>query len=257
MIVSCEASYNFDRRSYQNDRFVQSFQNDRFVRGFLKISQKKVPKRAFRARLPQIFRDQCFQNRIAHNPRLMRGAIPRGQNLHFATVSCNRPPNPTRGFIQQNQNVRLATTACHPKFKNARFATAACTKMFESSQRRPRQPAAYKNHHFTTVSGVRPARSDERVARATSKFAFHHSFGRPMSRKRRKGCATTQRILHFTTVLDVRRPRSDERVASPTCKLRISPQFWESDDHEVTRWLRRGRDKFAFHHSFGRPTTTK
>ena len=28
----------------------------------------------------------------------------------------------------------------------------------------------------TTVSDVRPARSDERVARATSKFAFHHSF---------------------------------------------------------------------------------
>ena len=73
---------------------------------------------------------------------------------------------------------------------------------------------------------------DERVAPATSKLAFHHSFGRPMSTKRRKGCATTQRILHFTTVLGVRRARSDERVATPT-------------------W------KFAFHHSFGRPTSTK
>ena len=43
---------------------------------------------------------------------------------------------------------------------------------------------------------------------------------------------------HFTTVLDVRRARSDERVATKKCKLRISPQFWTSDEHEVTRGLR-------------------
>ena len=97
------------------------------------------------------------------------------------------PTNPRRGFIQQNQNVRIATAACHPKFQNVRFATAACAKMYESSARRPRQPAPYKYHHFTTVSDVRPARSDEMVAPSKSKFAFHHSFGRPMSSKRRKG----------------------------------------------------------------------
>ena len=134
--------------------------------------------------------------------------------------------------------MRLATTACHPKFQNARFATAACTKIYESSARRPRQPVAYKNHHFTTVSDVRPARSDEKVAPSSSKFAFHHSFGRPMSTKQRKGYASARQIcispefwtsdkhkmtrglrrrsenLHFTTVLDVRRARSDERVPS-------------------------------------------
>ena len=71
-----------------------------------------------------------------------------------------------------------------------------------------------------------------RVAPATSKFAFHHSFGRPMSTKRREGCERTQADSHFTSVLDVRRPRSDERVA-------------------------RRSQKFAFHHSFGRPTSTK
>ena len=119
----------------------------------------------------------------------MRRAIPRVLQLKICISPQFRaidPPNPTRGFILQNQNVRLATTARHPKFQNARFATAACAKMYESNARRRRQPAAYKNHHFTTVSGVRPARSDERVARATSKFAFHHSFGRPISTKRRR-----------------------------------------------------------------------
>ena len=178
--------------------------------------------------------------------------------------------------------------------------------MYESNARRPRQPAPYNNHHFTTVSNVWPARSDERVARASSKFAFHHSFGRPMSTKRRKGCAGPFKIcvspqfwtsdehevtrgllrrranfafhhsfgrpmstkwregcfadlkkLHVTTVLDVRRPRSDEKVARDMCKICISPQFWTSDDHEVTRGLRGTCAKSAFHHSFGRPTTTK
>ena len=45
MIVSCEASSKFHKRR---------FQNERFARGFLEISQKKVPKRAFCAMLPTI-----------------------------------------------------------------------------------------------------------------------------------------------------------------------------------------------------------
>ena len=159
------------------------------------------------------------------------------ENLHFTTVSCNRP-NPTRGFIQKKPNARIATTTCHPKFQNVRFTTVACAKMYESSARRPGQPAAYKNHHFTTVSDIWPARSDERVAPATAKFAFHHSFGRPMSTKRREGCQRTQANSHFTSVLDVRRARSDKRVATAIYKIRISPQFWTSDEHEVTRGLR-------------------
>ena len=93
------------------------------------------------------------------------------------------PPNPTRRFIRQNQNVRFATAACHPKCQNVRFATAACAKLHETSTWRRQSPAAYKNHRFTTVSDIRPARSDERVAPSTEKFAFRHSFGRPTSMK--------------------------------------------------------------------------
>ena len=234
-IVSCEASSNFQRTSFQNERFARCFRQ---------FSQKKfhrtmLPKRTFRAMPPTIFRQ--FPQKICISPQFR----------------ATDPPNPTRGFIQQKQNVRLATTACHPKFQNARFTTAACAKMCESSARRPRQPAAYKNQHFTTVSDIRPARSEKRVAPATSKFAFHHSFGRPMSTKRREGCERSQAASHFTSVLDVRRARSDERGATTTCNLRISRQFWTSDDHEVTRGLRRRASKFAFHLSFGRPTTTK
>ena len=62
---------------------------------------------------------------------------------------------------------------------------------------------------------------------------------------------------HFTTVLDVRWARNDERVARRPRPIRISPQFWTSDEHEVTRGLRRRSKKIAFHHSFGRPMSTK
>ena len=182
--VSCKASDNFHRRSSQNERFVRGFRqfsqkklpNDRFVRGFLQISQNNASK------TPSLTRPgQC-----ADEFQALKICI----SKHSFVQSSHRILRE-----QQNQNVRLATAACHPKFRNVRFATAACTKMYESSARRPRQPAPYQNHHFTTVSDVGPARSDERVARASSKFAFHNSFGRPMSTKRRKGCSTTQRLL--------------------------------------------------------------
>ena len=107
-IVSCEASSNFHRTSFQNDRFARgfrqfsqnklpkqafrarlppnfteqasktnvsretsckfhrtSFQNERFVRGFLEISKNKLPKRAFRARLPQIFTEQASKTNVS------------------------------------------------------------------------------------------------------------------------------------------------------------------------------------------------
>ena len=79
-IVSCEASSKFQKRAFRarlpsnvshdaSDNFARkSFQNDRFVRGFFQISQNKLPKRAFRAMLPTIFT----------------------KNLRFATVSRNR-----------------------------------------------------------------------------------------------------------------------------------------------------------------------
>ena len=54
--VLCEASSKFHRTS---------FQNERFVRGFLEISKNKLPKRAFRARLPQIFTEQASKTNVS------------------------------------------------------------------------------------------------------------------------------------------------------------------------------------------------
>ena len=158
-IVSCEASSKFHRTS---------FQKDRFVRGFLEISQNKLPKRSFRARLPRNFTEQASKkvvsceasskfHRTILPKRTFRAMLPTisTENLRFATVSCNRPTEShERVHPEKKQNVRIATTARHPKFQNVRFTTAARAKMYESSARRPGQPAAYKNHHFTTVSDI-------------------------------------------------------------------------------------------------------
>ena len=54
--ISCEASSTFQGAS---------FQNEHFVRGFLNFSSNKLPKRAFRARLPQLFKEQASKTSIS------------------------------------------------------------------------------------------------------------------------------------------------------------------------------------------------
>ena len=55
---SRDASDNFHRKS---------FQKDRFVRGLLQISQKKLPKRAFRAMLLPKFTEQASKTSVSRD----------------------------------------------------------------------------------------------------------------------------------------------------------------------------------------------
>ena len=64
------------------------------------------------------------------------------------------------------------------------------------------------------------------------KFAFYHSFWASDTSEVTKGSLGELQNLRFTTVLNVRHVRGDERVD-------------------------RRREKFAFYHSFERPTRTK
>ena len=83
----------------------------------------------------------------------------------------------------------------------------------------------YSEKHLFLSTNRQTSRLKHHLGFRCLKFAF--MFGD----RGRKGCPTTKN-LRFATVLDVRRARSDERVA-------------------------RGHRKFAFRHSFGRPTSTK
>ena len=89
-------------------------------------------------------------------------------------------------------------------------------------------PVQLKNLHFTTVLDVRRARSDERVARGPKEFAFHHSFGGLLWR--REKIAFHHSFGRPTITFCVKGRSASSRIC-------ISPQFWASDEHEVTRGL--------------------
>ena len=148
-----------------------------------------------------------IQNTNVHTPRPMRGAIPRAQNLRFATIARDRP-------TESYERVHPAKSKCAFRYSGVPSKMSKCTFRY---------------------SGVRKNIWNERMASAAArgiqKSSFYHSFGRPTSTKWRKGCSDHVRKLHFTTVLDVRRARSDERVCASTQSICISPQFWASDDH--------------------------
>ena len=131
----------------------------------------------------------------------MRRAIPRAQNLHFATVSCER---------------------VHPAKSKCAFRYSGVTQK--------------------CVSPAHDVRGNPRHTKITILPQFRTSDQHEVTRRLRRPLQN----LHVTTVLDVRRARSDERVARGPRQIRISPQFWTSDEHEVMRGLRRRRENLYF-----------
>ena len=150
------------------------------------------------------FNRRSSQNTNVHTPRIMRGAIPRAQNLFFATVSRNRT-------TESYERVHPAKSKCA-----SRYNAIQNFKMRISLQQRAQKC-------------MKPAHD----VRGMEKLPFYHNFECPTSTKWREGCAGQ---LKFCI---------------------SSLQFWASDEHEVTRGLRRRSGKFAFHHSFRFPRSTK
>ena len=165
MIVSRDASSKFQKRRFQNERFAggvlkisceasskfhkTKFQNDRFVRGFFKFSQ-----------------NNGFQNTIAQKPRTMRRAIiPRAQSHSFVRS--------THRILREGSSIKIKMCVSLQRHAIQNF------QMRLSLQRRVQKcmnpahdvrgnPPHTKITILPTVSDVRPARSDERVAPASS-----------------------------------------------------------------------------------------
>ena len=123
-IVSCEASSKFHRTS---------FQNDRFARGFRQFSQNKLPKQAFRARLPPNFTEQASKTIVSRDAsdnfkqkelpkRSFRAMLPTIsiENLHFATVSCHRP-------TESYEMVHPAKAKCASRYNGVPFHISKST----------------------------------------------------------------------------------------------------------------------------------
>ena len=174
------------------------------------------------------------------------------ENLRFATVSCHRP-------TESYERVHPAKAKCASRYNGVPFHISKSTFYYSGVRRKPgatrgiqKSPFYHSFGHLTSTKWREGCENELQNSHFTSVLDR-----RPMSTKRREGCQTTQADSHFTSVLDVRWARNDERVARRPKPIRISPQFWTSDEHETTRGLRRRRTKFAFHLSFGRPMSTK
>ena len=131
--------------------------------------------------------------------------------------------------------MRLATAACNQKFRNVRFATAACARMYEIYVSLQFRAIDTPNGREGSSSKIKMCVSPKR--RAIKNFETHVSL-QQRAQKCMKQVSDIRRSLRHTKIivlpqfLKVRRPRSDERVRGHT-------------------------DKFAFHHSFECPTSTK
>ena len=163
------------------------------MRGFLEISQNKLPKRAFRARLPQNFTEQASKTNVLweasskfhrtsfQNKRFVRGFLEISQNnLPKRAFRARLPPNFieqsfqnerfVRGFLEISQNklpkrtfrARLPSNFLEQSFQNERFAR--CFRQFP-----------IKNLRFATVSCHRPTESYERVHPAKAKCASRYN----------------------------------------------------------------------------------
>ena len=109
-----------------------------------------------------------IQSTNVHTPRPMRGAIPRAQNVRFATVSRDRP-------TESYERVHPAKSKCAFRYSGLPSKMSKCTFRYSGVHR-----------------NVWNERIASAVARGIQKSSFHHSFERPSSTKWRKGSPSSR-----------------------------------------------------------------
>ena len=151
--ISYEASSTFQRTR---------FQNEHFVRGFLDFSRNKLPKRAFRARLPQLFKEQASKTSISceaystFQSRSFQSLAPATQNAkmtsHLESLK-RQNEHFVRDFLQiphfqlENRRFRASFSykAIFTKLKKYDFCEASAT--FQDTHKLLRLPRYLKRCH--------------------------------------------------------------------------------------------------------------
>ena len=165
----CEASSKFHKRR---------FQNERFARGLLKFSQKKLPKGAFRAKLPTIFTEEgskmivsCeasskFKKRRFQNERFARGFVKISQKklpkwLFRARLQGNFTEKASKMIVSCE-----ASDKFHRKqsFQNERFAR--CFRQF-SQKKLPK--GSFRARHLPNF--IKQSFRNEHFARCFRQFS--------------------------------------------------------------------------------------
>ena len=224
--VSRDASDNFHRKS---------FQKDRFVRGFLQISQKKLPKRAFRARLPSNFTEPCFQNeRFARCFRqFCKKKLPKW------SFRARLLPN----FTEQASKTSVSRDASdnfHEKFA-FRYSFAQSTHRFlrEGSSAKSKMCLALQRRAFPNFKMY------VSLQRRAQKCMNLSTVNRPASRTQK-----SEVLLQFWAIDTTFLPRG---LTDRKWNLRFATVL--GDRHHVfSERVDREQMKFAFRYSFGRST---
>ena len=194
------------------------------MRGFLEISQNKLPKRSFRARLPRNFTEQASKKIVSCEA---------SSKFHRTSFQNERFARYFRQFSPEKTSKRIVLCACkkasnnfHRKsFQNDRFVRG----FFEISQ------------HKLAKRAFRANASDN----FQRKFAFHRSFVQWTRRILREGssskskmCVSLQRraIQNFKMYVLLQRraqkcmnPAQDVRGNPRHTKISVLPQFRTSD----------------------------
>ena len=140
-----------------------------------------------------------IQNKNVHTPRPMRGAIPRAQNLCFATVSRDRP-------TESYERVHPAKSKCAFRYSGVPSKMWECTFRYSGVHR-----------------NVWNERIASAVARGIQKSSFHHSFERPTSTKWRKGSPSSRGLAGATYKFTVKITSTWSPCAIYTVYTTISP----------------------------------
>ena len=156
--VSCEASSTFQ---------ATSFQSEHFVRGILNFSSNKLSKRAFRARPPQLFKQQAsktsvsceasstFQATSFQNEHFVRGL------LNFSSNKLSKRAFPARPLHLSNNKLQKRAFRAKPLqlFKRQVSKTSISCEASSTFQ-----ATSFQNEHF--VRGLLNFSSDKLPKRA-------------------------------------------------------------------------------------------
>ena len=144
-IVSCEASSKFHRTSFENDRFVRCFRQ---------FSQRKLPKRSFRARLPPNLTEQASKTNVSCEAsfKFHRTSF---QNDRFALVSRDASDNFNRKSFQNDRFVRGFLQISQNKLPKRSFRAMLPTILTERASKTIVSCEASSKFHRTSFENDR------------------------------------------------------------------------------------------------------
>ena len=182
--ISCDASSNFHRTRFQNERFARCFRQ---------FSQKKLPKGSFRARLPPNFTEEASKTSVSceasfkfHRTmlpkRAFRAMLPTvfKKTTSKMIVSCEASFKFHRTMLPKRAFRTMLPTIFTEKASKMIVSCEASSKfhrpMLPKQSFRAMLPTIFtKNLRFATVSRNRHTDSCERVHPPKAKCASHYN----------------------------------------------------------------------------------